>query len=117
MALWVAAYPLLILVLFYGTWWLAWSALGRRPNGSIHDPNHINTTVEAFWELLGCIVVLGFPFAVLGGLALLSGIALEVQGRRWLRAVLLIALPVATWIAMVVVLWNDPHNVLWVFDM
>jgi hypothetical protein len=80
-------YPLLLPLLVYGHWLLAWAELGRMPVALLDDPKHIGTlTPGVHW--LSCLVTVVGLYAYLLALALLVLAALwprqQVRKATWL---------------------------------
>lgn len=109
-----AAWPLLILGSLYGQWLFAWWRLGFRPVTHVHDPRW---KVVADWMCEGtALAVVALPWVVIGGLVLNWRYEKRTKLRGWARVRRQLGLA-APWVAMVLVAYHDPGDVVrWFFD-
>ncbi len=61
-------YPFSLVMGFYATWLAAWMVLGHPPRPSIDDPMQISGWVDVPYVVTEILLV-GFPIAVIGGVA------------------------------------------------
>lgn len=109
---WVLAlYPLLIALMVYGTWTVAWLESGHRPRYG-DSPLEGSDLILCLGMLTLGAVVWGFALAFIGLVATGFAIVTELYSRRWRRAVWIAALPLATWTALIVLFRIDPFEVV-----
>lgn len=117
-AAWVAvSYPILTLLSLYGTWLIAWVALGHRPRPSIDDPKSIGPVVSIAHDATG-LCLMGFPPALLAAWVLVGIEATRIRTREpdlALRLAILPGMELLLWLGGFIFLACDPFNVLYWF--
>lgn len=109
-----AGWPLLVLSALYVNWLLSWWCLGFRPVARVHDPKWIDGANWMHW-LAGWAVV-AIPFVAFCGLVLNWRYEKRAELRGWARVRRQLGLA-APWVAMVLVAYYDPGQVVrWFFD-
>jgi hypothetical protein len=105
-------YPGLMMISFYGTWFIAWSVLGHMPRPSLDDPKCISIAVDISYVFAGLLLV-GFPAAALLGVML----QLFFTDRSWPKKLSLSLVLVGVWIVTIAFLRWDPWSVTeWYMD-
>lgn len=106
------AYPVIFIACLYGTWLIAWVALGYPPRPSLDDPSSISWVVNLFYYPTGLLMA-GAPGAVFLGIAIqLCNPARSISGRGTMAMGL-----IAFWALIFVFVRLDPWQVMnWFMD-
>jgi hypothetical protein len=111
-------YPVLVIVALYGTWILAWIAIGHVPQASLDQPDNIAAIRLPYrlTDLLlsGVIPVFVINALLLGARLLYDLLMLGKPSRSGLR---ILAIAIAIWTFSILILLGAPFNVLyWFWD-
>lgn len=108
-------YPLIVLGLFYGEWFLAWHALGHKPSPwGDDDPNFISGS--SWMHPITALALLGIM--PVGCIAIVVNVAYVVRNRlSACQVAIRLQTLVGLWLGMIASLWWEPWGVgTWWFD-
>ena len=112
------SYPVLVVVSFYLTWFVAWAVLGHMPRPNLDDPKYIGLLVDIPYCVC-TLLLMGVP-GVMPLSALMAPIALARQaapGARLARGLIALSALILLWAAALWFLHADPWDVVtWYFD-
>jgi len=104
-------YPIGFVAFLYGTWLLAWIALGTMPVPMLNDPKGIPLIQIPY--IITNVLMVGFPVVALAG----ALVQLMVSSRRMMIRFFHLGGVILVWILILMLLGWDPGRVLeWFFD-
>jgi hypothetical protein len=105
-------YPVSLVAAIYGTWTVAFLVLGHIPRPSLDDPKQLGIALHIPYEI-AMLLLTAFPVATVAGIAL----QVSLSRRTWSRRIVLAALLVVFWVAVIAFLrWDPMHAGEWLMD-
>jgi hypothetical protein len=102
-------YPLVVVAMLYGEWFLAWSALGHPPRPSLDDPKHIGSN---WMHAITGLALFGL-LPVAGAALILNVMHLVINRPSAVRSVVRFVALVEVWVAVYALISWDPGRVFY----